>query len=93
MCCKPLVRKINVNTEDYFSIAQESTKESRLRLSILNLFMGETKKREREKERVGNIKACMQLRFNKTKQNKKMGLVHEDIESRETLGMGLVRSF
>ena len=33
------IQKINVNTEDYFSIAQEITKESRLRLSILNLFI------------------------------------------------------
>ena len=48
---------------------------------------------KRERERGVNIKACMQLRFNKTKQNKKMGLAHEDIDSRETLGMGLVCSF
>ena len=32
MCCKLLETKMNAKIEDYFSIAHESTKESRLRL-------------------------------------------------------------
>ncbi len=46
MCCKPLEKKNEREIEDYFSIAHESTKESRLKLLhfkfIHNIYMQQT---------------------------------------------------